>query len=227
MSARNLAVRILFQSALVPVVFAAIAFAAAGTVVFWQAWVYAAVFLAAVLAIVVHFLARDPALMERRLKAGEVGESSSTQRAIQAVAGPAFFAIFVVGGLDRRWGWSHASMAIALAGDVVVAIGFGIVFFVFRENTFTSSVIEAVPGQRVVSTGPYRVVRHPMYSGALLVILATPLALGSLWAMVLVAPLVALVVARLLDEERFLAKNLAGYEDYVRATRYRLLPRVW
>jgi protein-S-isoprenylcysteine O-methyltransferase Ste14 len=227
MSARHLAVRILFQSTIVPVVLAAIAFVGAGTIAFWQAWVYAAVFLAAVLGIVVYFLARDPALMERRLKAGETGESSSTQRAIQAVAGPAFFGIFVVAGLDRRWGWSHVPAGLDVAGDVVVAIGFVVVFFVFRENTYTSSVIEAVPGQRVVSTGPYRLVRHPMYSGALLVMLATPVALGSWWALALVPPLAGLVVARLLDEERFLTKHLAGYSDYGRATRYRLVPGVW
>jgi protein-S-isoprenylcysteine O-methyltransferase Ste14 len=180
-----------------------------------------------VLLITAYFLEEDPALIRRRLAAGPIAERRRAQKVVQALASFCFVALFVVSGLDRRFGWSSVPMAVSLAADVIVAAGFGIVFLVFRENSHTSAVIEVSAGQRLVSTGPYRHVRHPMYAGALLLLAATPLALGSVVALPLVLALAGVLVARILDEERLLSAELPGYTAYRRAVRYRLLPHVW
>jgi protein-S-isoprenylcysteine O-methyltransferase Ste14 len=132
-----------------------------------------------------------------------------------------------VPALDRRFHWSEVPPYVVVAADVLVAVGLFIVFLVFRENSYASATIEVQQEQRVVSTGTYRIVRHPMYSGALLMLLAMPVALGSFVGLVLVPPLAVVIVLRLSDEERYLGKNLPGYEDYRRKTRYCLVPLVW
>ena len=208
-------------------VLAAALFGAAGTLRFWQGWAYLLVFLVAVLLITVHFLRHDPDLIRRRLAVGPVAEQRRTQQVVQSVTSVCFLALFVVSGLDRRFGWSSMPAPLALLGDALVAAGFGIVFLVFRENSYTSAVVEVSAGQRVISTGPYRVVRHPMYAGGLLLIAATPVALGSLAALPVVLPLAAAIVTRLRDEERLLAAELPGYREYCRQVRYRLVPGLW
>jgi protein-S-isoprenylcysteine O-methyltransferase Ste14 len=117
---------------------------------------------------------RDPALLERRLRAGAGAETEKSQKIIQAVANVAFLALIIVPGLDHRFGWSHLPVSVVLTGDGLVVLGLFIVFLVFRENTYTSGIIEVAADQRVISTGPYRVVRHPMYAGALVMILGMP-----------------------------------------------------
>jgi protein-S-isoprenylcysteine O-methyltransferase Ste14 len=227
MSSNALAARLFFQSALLPVVLGGLATVAAGSLDFPLLWVYAAVLFVGTMTICVYLFTRDRALLARRLKLGEKGEARPAQRVIVFLSGAAFFGIFVVAGLDRRFGWSRVPLAASYAANAVVALGFAIVFSVFRANTFTSSVVEVEAGQHVVSTGPYRFVRHPMYSGAILVMAATPAALGSAWAEILVVPLVLLVVARLRDEEALLTRDLRGYAEYTQATRYRLVPWIW
>ncbi|HVI96430.1 MAG TPA: isoprenylcysteine carboxylmethyltransferase family protein [Anaeromyxobacter sp.] len=208
-------------------VLAAATFLPAGTLRFWQAWVYGSVFLGCTLLITLHFLRSDPALIQRRLAAGPAAERRPVQRIVQALASLCFLALFVVAGLDHRLGWSSVPAPVSLAADALVAVGFAIVFLVFRENSHASAVIEVSAGQRVVSTGPYRRVRHPMYAGALLLLAATPPALGTLVALPLVAALAAVLVARIVDEERLLSAELPGYRDYCREVRHRLVPHVW
>jgi len=208
-------------------VLAASLFVAASTLRYWQAWLYLGVFLGAVLVITVHFLRNDPDLIRRRLQAGPAAEQRGLQKLVQALASLCFVALFVTAGLDRRFRWSSVPAAVSLAADALVVVGFAVVFLVFRENSHTSAVVEVSPGQRVVSTGPYRHVRHPMYSGALLLLAATPPALGSLVALPLVLALAAVLVARILDEERLLSAELPGYREYRHAVRWRLLPHVW
>ena len=116
---------------------------------------------------------------------------------------------------------------LSIIGDVLVALGLYFVFLVFKENTFTSAIIEIDDEQRVISTGLYALVRHPMYIGALVMLIGVPLALGSLWGLITIVPMVFVLVARLLDEEKFLAKNLAGYSEYQSRVRSRLLPLIW
>ena len=202
-------------------------FLTAGNVRYSQAWTFLAVFGVSVLAITLYLIAKDRALLERRVAAGPLAEQRSAQKLIQWVAGLAFIAIFVVAGLDHRLSWTRVSLGVVIAGHVLVALGLLIIFLVFKENSFTSGTIEVAPDQRVISTGPYRIVRHPMYSGAILMLVGVPVALGSLTALLAVAPLAAVIVVRLLDEERFLACNLPGYNEYCVRVRKRLVPLLW
>jgi protein-S-isoprenylcysteine O-methyltransferase Ste14 len=202
-------------------------FGPAGTLRFPEAWALLAVFAGSSLAITLYLARKDPALLARRTQAGPVSEKERTQKVIQAFASIAFLATLVVPAVDRRLGWTRAPAVVAVLGDLLVGLGFWVVFRVFRENTFTSAVIEVAAEQRVIETGPYAVVRHPMYSGALVLIAGIPLALGSFVGLVTLLPFTAVIVWRLLDEERFLVGHLAGYAEYCRKTRHRLLPGVW
>jgi protein-S-isoprenylcysteine O-methyltransferase Ste14 len=166
----------------------------------------------------------DPRLLERRVRAGPAAEKAGRQKIIQALAGLSFAATIALSALDHRCSWSRVPLVAVIAGNILVALGFLVVFLVFRENTFTSSIIEVGAGQTVVETGPYAIVRHPMYAGALVLVLGIPLALGSFWGLLAVASLTAAIVWRLLDEERFLSNHLPGYEQYCQKTRFRLTP---
>jgi protein-S-isoprenylcysteine O-methyltransferase Ste14 len=202
-------------------------FVAAGTLDYARAWAFLAVFASCVAAITIDLARRDPALLARRVKAGPIAEPTRGQQIIQALASLAFLAIFVAAGLDRRCDWSSVPTAVAVLGDVLVAAGLGVVALVFRANTFTSAVVEVDREQRLVSTGPYAVIRHPMYGGALVMLVGVPLALGSWWAVVPVAALAGVIVIRLRAEEAVLAAELAGYVDYTARVRHRLIPFVW
>jgi protein-S-isoprenylcysteine O-methyltransferase Ste14 len=202
-------------------------FVPAGSVGFIEGWIFLAVFSGSSLAITLYLMKRDPALLERRTQAGPVAEKELSQKLIQGLASIAFLSTLVVPALDHRFRWSHVPMAAVIGGDVLVALGFLTVFLVFRANTFTSAVIEVAAEQRVIETGPYAIVRHPMYSGALVMFIGVPLALGSFVGLLTFVPFAATLVWRLLDEERFLSSRLTGYAAYRDKTRYRLVPRVW
>jgi protein-S-isoprenylcysteine O-methyltransferase Ste14 len=135
--------------------------------------------------------------------------------------------IFVMSGFDRRFGWSNVPAPLPIAADALVGAGFGIIFLVFSVNTYTAATIRVADQQTVVSSGPYSVVRNPMYAGALLMVIATPIALASWWALLACAPLVAVIVWRLLDEEHYLVEHLPGYARYQVRVRSRLVPGVW
>jgi protein-S-isoprenylcysteine O-methyltransferase Ste14 len=209
------------------VVMGLVVFLPAGTIRFVEGWVFLALFFCASLAITVYLAKKDPALLERRTQAGPVAEKEPTQKVIQGLASIAFLSTLVVPALDHRSGWSRAPLLAVIAGDLLIALGFYVVFLVFQANTFTSSVIEVARDQRVIETGPYASVRHPMYAGALVLVAGIPLALGSLAGLVTFPPFVAILVWRLLDEERFLAEELPGYAAYRAKIRWRLVPHVW
>jgi protein-S-isoprenylcysteine O-methyltransferase Ste14 len=202
-------------------------FVSAGTWRWVEGWVFLGLFFGSALAITIYLARKDPALLRRRTQAGPLAEKERSQKIIQGIASVSFLSTIVLPSLDRRFGWSHLGLPSVIAGDVLVVLGFLIVFLVFRENTFTSSVIEVAADQRVIDTGPYAVVRHPMYVGGLVLVAGIPLALGSLVGLVTFPPFAAMIVWRLLDEERFLVGHLAGYAAYRRKTRHRLIPYVW
>ena len=202
-------------------------FVAAGTVDYWQAWIFLLVFFGSALAITFYLAKNDPKLLERRIKAGPSDEKEKSQKVIQFLATIAFVVIFIVPALDHRFGWSTVPPYLCIVGDILVAFGFLTVFLVFKENTFASAIIEVGDEQKIISTGPYALVRHPMYIGALVMLLGIPLTLGSWWGLLTIIPMTLVIVWRLLEEEKFLAKNLSGYSDYQNKVKYRLLPFAW
>lgn len=209
--------------AFLTVVLAAALFVPARTLDYWQAWAFLAVFVTTTAVITLDLARHDPALLARRVKAGPLAEPSLRQKLIQLAASLAFLAIFVVSALDRRC----VPTAIVLAGDVLVALGLAIVAMVFRANTFASAVVAVEREQRLVTAGPYAIVRHPMYAGAFVMLLGTPLALGSWYALAPVAVLYTAIIWRLLDEEKLLAAQLPGYDDYRARVTKRIVPFVW
>jgi protein-S-isoprenylcysteine O-methyltransferase Ste14 len=209
------------------VIMAVLIFVPAGTLDYPRAWIFLAVFFAPVLAITIYLMKNDPKLLERRIKAGPTDEKETSQKIIQFLAMIDFIAVMLVPAFDHRFAWSVVPPQVVVTGDILVVLGFLIVFLVFKENTFTSAIIELSSEQKVISTGPYALVRHPMYIGALIMLVGVPLALGSWWGLLTVVPMTLVIVWRLLDEEKFLARNLAGYSEYQNAVRYHLLPFVW
>ncbi len=202
-------------------------FIPAGSLSFWQAWVYLAVWAVCVILITLYLVKNDRELLVGRVQAGPVAETQKNQKIIQSLASLCFIALFIVPGLDYRIGWSSMPPIVSLIADGFVALGFYIVFLTFRENSYTRSTIEVSAGQKVITSGLYRFVRHPMYAGASVLLIFTPLALGSWGAEIFALLLILVVAARLLDEEKFLQKDLAGYTEYCQRVRYHLVPYVW
>ena len=208
------------------VVMGLLLFAPAGTIHYWEAWVYLAIFTGASAGLTLYLMKTDRALLERRLSAGPTAEQRPAQRVIMLGVSAGFIGLLLVPALDHRFSWS-APPGIIVAGDVLVVIGFFFIALVFRENTFTSATIEIAENQKVIATGPYAIVRHPMYASAFLYLLGTPFGLGSYWGLVPIAVMIPFLIWRLFDEERLLARELVGYREYQERVRYRLLPFVW
>jgi protein-S-isoprenylcysteine O-methyltransferase Ste14 len=169
----------------------------------------------------------DPELLERRKQAGPMAETRLAQKIIISILIVALITMLVLSALDHRFGWSDVPAAVSLAGDVLAAVGLYITFLVVKENTFSAANIKVFKDHKVISTGPYALVRHPMYTGTLLFTLASPLALGSWWGLLPVLLVVPMLVWRIFDEEKLLNAELLGYADYARQVRYRLVPLGW
>src|SRR5262245_20898408 len=208
-------------------VMCALLFGTAGTLWYWQAWIYVSIFFGAALLTTLYLMKHDRALLARRMRGGPMFEKERSQQIIMVFTSLGFIALLVVPALDHRFGWSAVPVWSVVLGDVLVAIGFYLIFRVYRENTFTAATIEVAAGQRVIATGPYAVVRHPMYASGSLYILGTPLALGSYWGFLALAAMTPFLLWRLLDEERILTRDLPGYTEYRQRVRHRLVPMVW
>ncbi|HEV3331198.1 MAG TPA: isoprenylcysteine carboxylmethyltransferase family protein [Bryobacteraceae bacterium] len=202
-------------------------FLPAWTLDYWQAWLFLAVFFGSSLAITLYVMKNDPQLLERRIRAGPRAEKEKSQKIIQLLASIMFLVAIVLPAIDHRFGWSPVPPYVVVAGDVLVALGFLMVFLVFKENSFASATIEVGAGQKVVSTGPYAMVRHPMYLGGLLIFAGVPLALGSWWGLLILVPSTAVIIWRLLDEEKLLVVSLPGYSEYRAKVKHRMMPLIW
>jgi protein-S-isoprenylcysteine O-methyltransferase Ste14 len=209
------------------VVLAVAVFVPAGTVRYWQGWVCLATFFVPASAISVWMAKHDPALLERRMRAGPKAEKEIGEKVVQTITSVGFLADFAVPAFDHRFHWSSVPVFAALIGDLMMLVGLAIGFGVAKANSFASGIIEVAENQKVISTGPYAVVRHPLYSGALIMLFGIPLALGSWWGMLVNLAMLGAIIWRLLDEERFVVEKLKGYAEYRESVRYRLVPRVW
>ena len=196
----------------------------AGTFDYWQAWLWMAVLFLPLMGMFVYLIKRDPALLERRVR---TGETRPEQKRIIAVSALYLILIFLLPGLDKRFGWSSVPVWLVLVADAIVLAGFLLNFLVIRVNSYASRVVEVEQGQQVIVSGPYALVRHPMYLSIILILLATPVALGSYWGVLPVIPFTFLFAARAKNEEELLVNELAGYREYTQKTRYRLFPGIW
>jgi len=223
----SLRVKAWLALAMLAIVMGLLIFVPARTVRYWQAWVYLCVFFGASTLITLYLIRKDPALLQRRMSGGPTAEKRPAQKLIMLFTSIGFIGLLVVPAVDHHFGWSRVPLGVVLTGDVLVALGFYLISIVYRENTFTSATIEIAENQKVISTGPYAIVRHPMYASALLYLVGTPLALGSFWGLVPIVAMIPFLIWRLFDEERFLSRNLPGYAEYQRRVRHRLVPFVW
>jgi protein-S-isoprenylcysteine O-methyltransferase Ste14 len=208
--------------------FFAVIFIPAWTLDYWQGWAFFLT-LAISTSLATLYIARsDKKLLESRLNIGPKAEKTRTQRIITALGAPVFVAAIVTMVLDHRFGWSPpVSGAVSVFGDILAAFGILVYYLVVSSNRYAAATVEIVEGQTVVATGLYAIIRHPMYAGAIIVLIGMPLALASWWGFLFLPFFVALLAARLLHEEAFLSRNLPGYNEYMQKIRYRLVPHVW
>lgn len=210
------------------IAFFAVVFVPAWTLDYWQGWAFFATLSVSTTLVTLYMAIYDKKLLESRLRMGPTAETTAVQKIITAVGVPVSLGVFVIMVFDHRFSWSPTVPAIlSLLGDVLCALGIFIYFLVVSENRYAASTVQVVEGQTVVSSGPYAVVRHPMYAGAILVFLGAPVALGSWWGLLLVPIFIAGFAWRLVNEEEFLREHLTGYTEYTHKVRYRLVPYVW
>jgi len=223
----NLGARATFAIIILAVVMGLLLFIPAGGIHYWEGWVYLSIFTGASVITTIYLMINDRALLQRRMKGGPTAETRPAQRLIMLIVSIGFVALLVVPALDHRFRWSGMPPAVIALGDLMVVTGFFLIVLVYRENTFTSATIEIAAGQKVISSGPYALVRHPMYASASLYLFGTPLALGSFWALLPAAMMIPFLIWRIFDEERLLATELPGYAEYQQRVPYRVLPFVW
>ncbi len=223
-SATKSTVAAIVRLALGLIVIGAMLFWPAGTFDYWQAWMWIAVLGLALAFILIYLAQRDPALLDRRSR---YSETRREQRLIIALSALCYLAAFLLPGFDKRFGWSDVPAWVSIAAQIVVAASLVLIFLVYKINTYASRVIEVQEEQQVITSGPYAIVRHPMYFGMMLMIIFSPLALGSYWAVLPTLILPFLLAARAKDEEELLADELKGYREYMQKTRFRLLPGIW
>lgn len=199
-------------------------FVPAGTLVYHGAWLFISLLFTPILIVGVVLMIKNPELLRKRL---EMKEREKEQKSVVALSGLLLVASFIVAGLDHRFGWSHVSSVIVVIASVVLLVGYALYAEVLRENVYLSRVVEVQEGQRVIDTGLYSIVRHPMYFAVTLLYLAIPLVLGSWWALLVMSPCVLLLALRIRNEEQVLHQGLPGYTDYTERVRYRMIPWVW
>jgi protein-S-isoprenylcysteine O-methyltransferase Ste14 len=198
-----------------------------GSLKYLLAWIYLTIFFVLVLWITLYLFLFDKHLLKSRLAAGPVAEPTLTQKIIQSAAALAFLGIFITSGFDHRDHWSMVPPSISFSADGGCAGAFVFLFYVFKQNTYLSATIEVQEKQQVISTGLYGIVRHPMYTGAIVLMLFTPLALGSIWGLAPSIILAILIGIRAFDEERQLSADLSGYKEYCKKVKYRLIPYIF
>lgn len=214
-------------SGLVSFVLVALAFfLSAGTFHYWQAWVYLGGLAIATVPLLL-LIVNDPILIENRTKGGPTVEQRPIQRIIIWFTVIPGVALFVLPGLDRRFGWSNVPLWLVIVGDLLMLVSMWMAYRVFKANSYGSATIEVVKDQKVITTGPYAIVRNPMYSSATLYFIGTSLALGSYWTLIPAIFTTSGLVWRLFDEEKFLAQNLPGYTEYCSKVKWHLVPGIF
>ncbi|MHA1474501.1 MAG: methyltransferase family protein [Promethearchaeota archaeon] len=200
-------------------------FLPAWTFNYWEAWLYIGTFSSAMIIFLIFLLRKDPALLKRRL---ETGEKRNKQKWVIRLSNLLFIGIFLIPGFDKRFGWSNVPIWLVVLADLIFAMGYLFFFWVMRENSYAAHNVKVEKGvQKVITTGPYAIVRHPMYLAVIIMFGITPLALGSYWGLIPFGFIIVLLYFRITDEEQLLKEELEGYEDYMKQTKYRIIPKIW
>jgi protein-S-isoprenylcysteine O-methyltransferase Ste14 len=203
---------------------AVIFFIPAGTIFYWEAWVYCAMLLIPMLFFLIYLLNKSPETLMRRMK---TKEKEKPQKLFIRLSWLVFLLAFVIPGLDFRFGWSVVPVWLVAVSALIILGGYLIFIVVVRKNEYAARTVEVEEDQQVISTGPYRLIRHPMYTGVLLIFIFSPLALGSYWALIAFIPLPVIVILRIFNEEKVLSTQLPGYIEYMQKVKYRLIPYIW
>jgi protein-S-isoprenylcysteine O-methyltransferase Ste14 len=221
---KNLTKKMILRFLFVPLFIMGFTLLPAGTFYYWQVYLYFGVLLIPMIFVLRYFMKNDPRFLERRT---QIAEKEKEQKLIQWLNLPLFISAFIIPGLDRRFGWSDVPPELIIATDAVILGGYIIIFMVFRQNSYASRIIEIDQEQKVITTGLYSLIRHPMYIGVLIMYMPTPLALGSFWGLIPMSLLPVALAFRIINEEKVLRENLPGYTEYCQKTRYRLVPYIW
>jgi protein-S-isoprenylcysteine O-methyltransferase Ste14 len=223
----KVALRLLIFGLAEPVAFGLIMFLVAGTVDYWQAWLLLAVYALASWTSSIYLYRANPAALQRRMHGGPAAETRMVQKGVLGGLWLSLLTMLVVSVLDHRFGWSTVPTATSLVGNVLVAVGLAVPLLVVMQNNYAAATVRVEAGQRLASTGLYGLVRHPMYTANVIMMLGIPLALGSYWGLVLVLPGLMVLALRIRDEEKLLREELDGYPEYTQQVRYRLVPCMW
>ncbi len=221
------AVRLTLSSVIGFAALGLILFVPAGTLKYWQAWVFMAVFTVATIVPTLYLAKTNPAALQRRMHGGPLAEGRTVQKFIVTGNFLSLFAMMAFSAYDHRVGWSRVPTVVCVIGDVLVVVGLTFGMLVVVQNGYAAATVRVEAGQKLASSGLYKLVRHPMYAADLILMVGIPLALGSFWGLVIVIPGLLMLVLRILDEEKMLTEELGGYREYTQRVRYRLLPYVW
>jgi len=216
--------KIAIRFALLPLFIGILILLPAGTFNFWQVYIYFAILLGPMIFVIFYFLKKNPKFLERRMK---MKEQETQQKKIVFLTTSTFLLGFILPGFDHRFGWSDIPTVIVIIADILILLSYILIIYVFKENSYASRVIEIDKDQKVISSGPYSIVRHPMYLGILVMFLSTPIALGSYWAIIPLAMLPVSLVFRIFNEEKVLSEQLPGYKEYCKKVRFRMIPFIW
>lgn len=221
---KGLLVNVLIKSFLFLIILCILFFLTAGSFLYWNGWLFLGSFFLPAVLLLIYFYKKDPELLAKRM---QMKEKNTDQKRFVMITTPYFLLTFIIPGLDYRFGWSHMPFWLIIFGLLIFTAGYLLFFIVLRTNSFASRIIEIQEGQKVIDSGPYALVRHPMYLSSVLVYFGMPLILGSF---IMILPILVLPFAlayRILKEEKFLRQNLTDYDKYMEKVRYRLIPGVW
>jgi protein-S-isoprenylcysteine O-methyltransferase Ste14 len=223
-NSKNFWVKGISLLALTVVVTGLLLFLPASSFNYWQAWLFMGVLFIPFIFVVLYLIRNNPDLIERRLR---FKEKEAGEKTIIKLSQVVFFIGILVPGFDYRFGWSHVPFWLVIAADIVIFLGYMLIFLTFKENSYASRIVEVEKKQKICTTGPYAIIRHPMYAGIIPMYISVPLALGSYYALIFFVPTIGVVFYRIFDEEKILSKNLKGYREYMKKVKYRLIPGIW
>jgi protein-S-isoprenylcysteine O-methyltransferase Ste14 len=206
------------------IILSALMFISAGTINYWNAWLFMGELFIPMLLVLVYLIIWDPELLLKRLNANE---KEKTQQKVVLITLIMFLSAFIISGLDYRYKWSSVPLLIVLISATMVLTGYILFFIVMRQNSYASRVVEIQEKQKVIDTGLYGIVRHPMYSAAILMFMSMPLVLGSFYALIPLLIFPFQMGIRMRNEEQILEKGLDGYIEYKKRVRYKIIPFLW